>query len=279
LSIDNPSGKSDASGGRHGFMLPWAKCALAGRMPTAIITALAPFAFASLPAGALVGGAPPANQAIARHVVLIVGTQSLCSGVAIASDLVLTAAHCVLANGKYRLVTFEGRQASVRDVARVVPHPQFSLQTGEFQDLALVKLAASPPPNLRPAPLSDRRAPASFGDRFIVAGFGVATKGQTKSAGTLRMATLVATDRPSSQQLTLVDPKKLGEAPGLGVCNGDSGGPVFDERNLTLVGIISWSGPRNGEPACGFVSGIIPLERYRHWIADTADVLGSRVEP
>ena len=132
-----------------------------------------------------------ANQAIARHVVLIVGTQSLCSGVAIASDLVLTAAHCVLANGKYRLVTFEGRQASVRDVARVVPHPQFSLQTGEFQDLALVKLAASPPPNLRPAPLSDRRAPASFGDRFIVAGFGVATKGQTKSAGTLRMATLV----------------------------------------------------------------------------------------
>ena len=46
LSIDTPSGKSDASGGRHGFMLPWAKCALAGRRPTAIITALALFAFA-----------------------------------------------------------------------------------------------------------------------------------------------------------------------------------------------------------------------------------------
>src|SRR6202022_3723914 len=173
--------------------------------------------------------------------------------------------HCVLANGKYQLVTFEGRQASVRDVARVVPHPQFSLQTGEFQDLALVKLAASPPPNLRPAPLSDRRAPASFGDRFIVAGFGVATKGQTKSAGTLRMAALVATDRPSSQQLTLVDPKKLGEAPGLGVCNGDSGGPVFDERNLTLVGIISWSGPHAGSSAASSRS--------------SATAIGSRTPP
>jgi len=232
-----------------------------------------------VPAGALVGGAPLANQAIARHVVLIVGAHSLCSGVAIAPDLVLTAAHCVLANGKYRLVSFEGRQTLVREVTQVVPHPQFSLQAGELQDLALVKLAPSPPPNLRPAALSDRRAPASFGDRFVVAGFGVATKGQIKSAGTLRMATLVAADRPSSQQLTLVDPKKLGERPGLGVCNGDSGGPVFDERDLTLVGIISWSGPRNGEPACGFVSGIIPLERYRHWISDTAAALGSHIEP
>ncbi|HEY7247654.1 MAG TPA: trypsin-like serine protease [Xanthobacteraceae bacterium] len=236
-------------------------------------------AFEPPPARAVVGGAPLANQAIARHVVLIIGAHSLCSGVAIASDLVLTAAHCVLANGKYRLVTFEGRQASVREVARVVPHPQFSLQTGELQDLALVKLAPSPPPNLSPAALSDRRAPASFGDRFIVAGFGVASRGQTKSAGTLRMAILVAADRPSSQQLTLVDPKKLGESPGLGVCNGDSGGPVFDARDLTLVGIISWSGPRNGEPACGFLSGIIPLERYRHWIADTADSLGSPIAP
>ena len=45
LSIDTPSGKSDASGGRHGFMLPWAKCALAGRRPTAFNSALALFAF------------------------------------------------------------------------------------------------------------------------------------------------------------------------------------------------------------------------------------------
>jgi secreted trypsin-like serine protease len=243
-----------------------------------VLTALAMLALSAPPAIALVGGAPPANQAVARHVVLILGEHSLCTGVVIAPDLVLTAAHCVLENGKYRLVTFEGRRPSVKDVARVVPHPQFSLRV-DAPDIALVKLATSPSPKLIPAAFSDRRAPPTVGERFLVAGFGVATQGERKTAGTLRAATLVATDRPNSQQLSLVDPKKLGESAGLGVCNGDSGGPVFDERDRALVGIVSWTGRADGEPVCGFVSGVIPLARYRYWILDTAGQLGSPLEP
>src|SRR6266849_2184542 len=88
--------------------------------------ALACFALSAAPAAAMVGGAPPADQTIARQVVLIVGGRSLCTGVAIAPDLVLTAAHCVLGNGKYRLVAFEARRSVVKDVATVAPHPQFS---------------------------------------------------------------------------------------------------------------------------------------------------------
>jgi secreted trypsin-like serine protease len=235
-------------------------------------------ALPAAPAAALVGGAQSADQGIARHVVLIVGGHSLCSGVAIAPDLVLTAAHCVLENGKYRLLTFESRRSTVKDVASVAPHPQFS-PSADAPDLALVKLAAQPAANLAPAAFSDRRVPPSVGDRFIVAGFGVAVQGDRKTAGRLRAAMLVATDRPSSQQLSLVDPRKLGETAGLGVCNGDSGGPVFDEHDHALVGIVSWSSRPDGEPACGFVSGIIPLARYRYWILDTAAKLGSPLEP
>jgi secreted trypsin-like serine protease len=230
--------------------------------------------FPVVSAGAMVGGATLPDGAIARQVVLIVGARSLCTGVAIAADLVLTAAHCVLENGKYRLVVFEGRRPTVKDVARVVPHPQFAPRM-DAPDLALVKLAAPPSPKLIPAAFSDRRAPPSVGERFLVAGFGVATQGERKTAGTLRAATLVVTDRPNSQQLSLVDPKKLGESAGLGVCNGDSGGPVFDERDRALVGIVSWSGGSSGEPVCGFVSGAIPLARYRYWILETAEKLGS----
>ena len=73
---------------------------------------IATFIALALPAGAMVGGAQMAEQSIARHVVLILGAHSLCTGVAIAPDLVLTAAHCVLENGKYRLVVFEGRRPS-----------------------------------------------------------------------------------------------------------------------------------------------------------------------
>jgi hypothetical protein len=236
------------------------------------------FMLSAAPAAAMVGGAQPADQAIARHVVLIVGGHHLCSGVAIAPDLVLTAAHCVLENGKYRLLAFEGRRSAVRDVASVIPHPQFS-PSADAPDLALVKLAARPAANLAPAAFSDRRVPPSVGDRFIVAGFGVAVQGDRKTAGRLRAAMLVATDRPSSQQLSLVDPRKLGETAGLGVCNGDSGGPVFDDIDHALIGIVSWSSRADGEPACGFVSGIIPLARYRYWILETAAKLGSPLEP
>ena len=104
-------------------------------------------------------------------------------------------------------------------------------------------------------------------------------QGDGKTAGKLRAVTLVATDRPSSQQLSLIDPRKLGETAGFGVCNGDSGGPVFDERDRALVGIVSWSGRTDGEAVCGFVTGVIPLARYRYWILETAARLGSPLEP
>jgi hypothetical protein len=131
---------------------------------------------------------------------------------------------------------------------------------------------------LSPATFSERRAPPSVGERFVVAGFGVATQGERKTAGTLRVATLVVTDRPSSQQLNLVDPRKLGERAGLGVCNGDSGGPVFDERDRAS-GIVSWSGGAEANPVCGFVSGAIPIARYAIGSWTRREKLGSPLAP
>ena len=101
-------------------------------------------------ARAMVGGASLPDASIARHVVLIVGGHSLCTGVAIAPDLVLTAAHCVQGKGKYRLVAFDGRRPAVKDVATIVAHPQFSLNATS-PDIALLKLA-TPAGKLCPAP-------------------------------------------------------------------------------------------------------------------------------
>src|SRR6516162_2724726 len=102
------------------------------------LSTLASFCMAS--ARAMVGGASLPDASIARHVVLIVGGHSLCTGVAIAPDLVLTAAHCVQGKGKYRLVAFDGRRPAVKDVATIVAHPQFSLNATS-PDIALLKLA------------------------------------------------------------------------------------------------------------------------------------------
>ena len=93
--------------------------------PLAFVAALALAFAARPPAAAMVGGAPPAPPAIARHVVLIVGSGgTFCTGVAIARDLVLTAAHCTLPGADYKLMEFDAaHQPVLRDVTRVARHP------------------------------------------------------------------------------------------------------------------------------------------------------------
>ena len=49
---------------------------------------------------------------------------------------------------------------------------------------------------------------------------------------------------------------------------------MFDARDGALIGIVSWTARTDGEPVCGFVSGVVPLARYRYWIMETAAKTG-----
>ena len=173
---------------------------------------------------------PPADDAT-RAAVLLVGSKGTsCTGVAIARDLVLTAGHCVLPGADYKLVKFDAaRTPTLRDTATIAAHPEFdataALRHRVTADVALVKLARRS--TSQPAQLAPAGGNIALGDRFVVAGYGLAVRGDGKSGGTLRVATLVATGQPGSLQLRLVDPATKGERPGLGACTGDSGGPVF----------------------------------------------------
>ena len=56
------------------------------------------------PAYAVTGNAPPAAGWAARAIVMIVDArEDLCTGTALAPDLVLTAAHCVVRNVDYQV--------------------------------------------------------------------------------------------------------------------------------------------------------------------------------
>ncbi len=250
------------------------------------LAVLSPLALAD-PAAALVGSAPAAGEANgARHAVLIVGSRgNSCTGTAIARDLVLTAAHCVPAGADYKLVEFDAqRRPTLKDVARIARHPQFSMKAFEAKrttaDVALVKLAAPLPARLAPARIwsGDARA-VKPGDRFVVSGFGVTVPGDGKSGGTLRAAELEATGKPGSLQIRLVDPAAHNARAGLGACTGDSGAPAFTTGagHLEIVGVVSWStGPGNAA-GCGGLTGVTPLTRYRQWIVETARKLGSPI--
>jgi hypothetical protein len=236
---------------------------------------------------AMVGGAPAADMTSARHVVLLVGSRdTTCTGVAIARDLVLTAGHCVLPGADYKLMEFDAaRNPQLRDVAAIARHPQFELAAllahRATADVALLKLATPLPAAFAPAPLAAADRTVGVGDAFMVAGYGLATRGDGCSGGTLRAATLVATGQPGTLQVRLFDPKTKGETAGLGACTGDSGAPAFDTTGgrLAVIGVVSWStGPKLGA-GCGGLTGVTPLARYRAWIVETAGKLGSTLVP
>lgn len=234
-------------------------------------------------AAALVGGAPAATGAVERHAVLIVGSRgNSCTGTAIARDLVLTAAHCVPAGADYKIVEFDAQRIpALRDVAQVVRHPQFSLAAlnghRATADVALLKLKEPLPARFEPAALSAEPPPGAPGGRFLVAGFGVSVRGDGRSGGTLRTATLEATGRPGGLQLRLFDPATRNASAGLGACTGDSGAPVFAaaDGRLAVIGVVSWSTAAGNAAGCGGLTGVTPIARYRAWIVEEARRIGS----
>jgi secreted trypsin-like serine protease len=197
------------------------------------------------PAYAIVGGAKPSDQGIGGSVATIVGSGStFCSGALIAPDLVLTAAHCLQPGAVYKVVEYGAdRQPQLRDVKHVAFHPAFDMRAMTSHrataDVGLLQLEAAP--KAKPASvLAAPNTPLVAGNRFTIAGVGVTVRGKGKSGGTIRTADLVATGRPGSPQIRLVDPVGQGTKAGLGACTGDSGAPVFEDQQgaATIVGVV-----------------------------------------
>ena len=238
-----------------------------------------------VPVLALVGDAPEIPSARTQPEVMLVGSRgNFCTGVAIARDLVLTAAHCVLPGADYKLIELDAdKKPILKDTVSVARHPQFNLATmlahRATADVALIKLAA--PLTVRPAPLLPTRPRIAAGERFVVHGYGASVRGDGNSAATLREATLVATGQPGNLQLRLVDPETGGTKDGLGACTGDSGAPVYQATpaGLAVIGVVSWSTGANGASGCGALTGVTPLELYRGWIEQQAKKMGREIRP
>jgi len=239
-----------------------------------------------MPAAAMVGGAAPAATGAGRSVVMILGSYgTACTATAIARDLLLTAAHCVQPGADYKLAdTWSGQTPTLKDITRIERDPQFALKRLfahlATADVALAKLAQPLPAHIPPVPLDDNTQPIAVGDSFVVAGYGVTVRGDGRTGGTVRAATLVATGKPNTLQLRLVDPRTDDTRPGLGACAGDSGAPAFrDHGVLAIVGVVSWSTGPKLSAGCGGLTGVTPLVSYRLWIVAAAAALGSPLGP
>jgi secreted trypsin-like serine protease len=235
----------------------------------------------SVPAHAIVGGGAPSTEGVGRSIVTIVGSRgNFCTGAVIAPKLVLTAAHCVQPGADYKIVEYgSDRQPSLQDVKTVAIHPGFNMQAMQGHrataDVALLQLAA-PARGKTTAALGMPNIPIVVGSRFTIAGIGVAVRGDGKSGGAIRVAGLVATGKPGTLQIRLVDPVSQGTRDGLGACTGDSGGPVFEDKESgpVIVGVVSWSTGPNGSAGCGGLTGVTPLTLYRDWVVQTVQKWG-----
>jgi hypothetical protein len=248
------------------------------------IIAFACMAMLGLSAAAIVGGARQIETA-GRPVLMMLGARGnravVCTGTAIARDLLLTAAHCAASGTELRVIVAFG--APAWPVAEVARHPRYDPRENErgrvSADVALIKLAAPLPDLISPMALALEGESVAAGDRLLIAGFGVTAPVGQILDGSARAATLVVTGRPGNLQIRLVDPRTRGERSGLGACTGDSGGPVFREigGRLHVLGVISWStGPAESE-GCGGMTGVTPLTLYRPWIVEQAKKWGAAV--
>ena len=234
------------------------------------------------PVYAVVGGGVPTTDGVGRSVVTIVGSRgNFCTGALIAPKVVLTAAHCVQPGADYKIVDYGAdRQPKLQDVRSVAIHPAFKMDAmlahRATADVALLQLAA-PAMAKTPSLLGMPDIPIVVGSRFTIAGIGVTVRGDGKSGGIIRVAGLVATGKPGTLQIRLVDPVGQGTREGMGACTGDFGGPVFEDKpgGPIIIGVVSWSTGPNGSAGCGGMTGVTPLTLYRDWLLQTARQWGA----
>jgi hypothetical protein len=231
------------------------------------------------PAFAITGNAPPASGFAARPIVMVVDSRGdLCTGTALARDLVLTAAHCVNGGRSYSVKTFQGGSSVA--IQGIAIHPRFNpasyAAARATADVALVKLAAPLTELVMPARLAPARQVA-VGEMLTIAGFGTTADQSARGLGVPRMAKLSVTGKPGALQIRLFDLATRDQRTGLGACTGDSGAPVF--AGVSVIGVVSWSTAPNDEEGCGGLTGVTPLILYRGWILDTARKFNSPLVP
>ncbi|RZQ64841.1 S1 family peptidase [Amycolatopsis suaedae] len=220
-------------------------------LAAAVIGTVLPLAGAGAAAGVqpfVVGGteASLADHPYAVYLADEKGNQ-FCGGTLIASDAVLTAAHCAKAMSRNDMRVVAGRQdkrtsAGVTAEVRKVWIPDGFQRPESGSDVAVLTLRDSVP--YQPAKVADQRHRSLYeaGTRATVLGWGRVKEGGDRS-DYLRKATVpVVADDSCAKSFESFDAKSMvcaGYAEGgVDACQGDSGGPLV--VGGTVIGVVSW---------------------------------------
>jgi secreted trypsin-like serine protease len=231
----------------------------------------------------IVGGEPTTIRDNPWQAALIYGDiyapepvrQQFCGGSVIASQWVVTAAHCVGGTGgtdQVDIVTGTGTYKHGGErikVAAVFVNPNYNSGTQQ-NDIALIKLAR--PTTLGKAvPLAQASLRLPVNTKVTVAGWGAVAEGGFGSEILLRVQVpIVSTEECKRPEVygNRILPGMLCagyRTGGLDSCQGDSGGPLTGKVNdiPTLVGVVSWGDGCARELKYGIYSEV---SLFRAWI-------------
>jgi len=221
---------------------------------------------------ALGGSAATPDRALSRNLVMVLSSQGAkkgaCTGTVVASDIVLTAAHCV-AGDKQLAIAYaeEGSHTLQRVIAKAV-HPGYSGKSSVSIDLALVRIEGHLPTRFEPVTMDSGQGTHAVGASQRIAGFGLARERDEASAGVLRSADVVVLPRlfPRYLRLSTTPDADLGD---IAICTGDSGGPVLETgfgAEPLVVGVVYGREKFGNAASCGTIGQAVRLAPQRAWI-------------
>jgi secreted trypsin-like serine protease len=215
------------------------------------------------------------------------GSTSLCGGTLIATDVVLTAAHCILSTnpGNYRVYlgvqdrsSLTGSTVQQMTVTRIHKHSSYSSSTLR-NDIATLVFSGNAILNqyvqLACLPSSSSSSYPSSSQSSWVAGWGTTSSGGSTSSSLRNVrVTVLANSQCSSVYSSSNSNEQVcaGEiAGGKDSCQGDSGGPLYvsDTVNgatkFVVAGVVSYG---KGCAQAGYPGVYTRTSYYKQWIAD-----------
>ncbi|WP_176736449.1 trypsin-like serine protease [Oligoflexus tunisiensis] len=208
-----------------------------------------------------------------------VGISSGCTGTVIAENLILTAGHC-LSNGAmsvvFRTNMYAQGTGAVIPVERKVVHAQYK-PTGPYivpYDIAMLKLSKNIPANYKPVKLLPASQPLRSGEAVLQAGYGETLQRGGGAFGTLRSVNNTYSGRGSYGRVIVANRNFTG------TCAGDSGGPLFVNRNNEwyVAGALS-GGQESAQYGCHGGGTYTGVAEFHSWLVKAAQNLTGKANP
>jgi len=228
----------------------------------------------------ILGGSFAVNGQHPWQVAIFYNGNINCGGSLLNSRWVLSAAHCFV-GFTYSFITFKVGIVSLSTGTAIgwttiVPHPQYN--SNDFSnDIALIKLnrAITYSDSIKPTCLSDGSQTCDGRNDGIAVGWGrTSAGGATSSTLKYVIHPILSNSTCYSKYIGVVNTYTndkfvcAGEfGSNIGVCNGDSGGPIFikDASNPKYIqcGLTSWG------QVCGNGGVFTRINLHRNWIQQT----------